>query len=605
MDLEQEPYFRTLVVSVQPSAASNGSAVSAAAHDLDEKVCIVLTYLASTTRQLAGQFKAPNFDFRLVLPTQSGFVVRSDFLALRTIGCRCIHSTKGFATPWERLEAPSLGPSETTSFVEILSFCAGAVVLNPSHGRDKAAAEMAERLSFPWILSSPMTRKRLIVVGHRHPEVMAGYLTTAYALGIRVALVAAEENLIPLELQPEAVEKCIPIDMTQDALLPTRIAAAVSATGPYHGIITFTDTLMVHTAKTAQLLGLHTLPLDAVQTCLDKHSSRLLCGDLSQTLRTKGVDDLPKCLETLGTELEYPLIVRPCSAWGSQGVFKATNKEELFDAVSRASSAAMGVDILIDSYVDGPEIDANFVLQDGRVLFFEVVDGFPCTAEMSNIEKAGNFLETDQVWPSKHPQNEQSVIRSSLLSLLLGMGIRDGIFHVEARIKNSAVHYTERNGVFDLYPRETPRPTGPSAFLLEVNQRPPGQGGSRSTAVAHGVDYPGLYMLCALQEKERYRALSCAFPSGAIQWVNSVFINTEKAGIYDGDNVCRELSGTRPDLMEHVQYCICYYVNGQHIKVSPARVALFVVSSSISRQRVIEIAREIRKTVVVKMRYDP
>ena len=449
-----------------------------------------------------------------------------------------------------------------------------------------------------------MTRSRLIVVGHRHPEVMAGYLATAYALGIRVTVVAAEENLVPLEMQSEAVEKCMPIDMTQDDLLSTRIAAAVSPTGPYHGIITFTDALMIHTAKTAQLLGLHTVPLDAVQTCLDKHASRLLSGDLSQTLRTKGVDHLSKDLKTLGTDLEYPLIVRPCTAWGSQGVYKATTHEELFDAVSRASISAMGADLLIDSYVDGPEIDANFVLHDGNILFFEVVDGFPCTAETSNFNKAGNFLETDQVWPSKHPQREQSLIRRTLLSLMLKMGIRDGVFHVEARIKNSAVYYTEKNGVLDLHPRDN-RPTKePSVFLLEVNQRPPGQGGSRGTAVCHGVDYPGLYMLCALEEQQRYRALSCAFPNGAIQWVNSVFINAEAAGIYDGGNICQELRDARPDLMEHVQYCICYYEKGQRIKVSPARIALFVVASPISRQHVIETAQEVRETVVVKMRYD-
>lgn len=32
---------------------------------------------------------------------------------------------------------------------------------------------------------------------------------------------------------------------------------------------------------------------------------------------------------------------------------------------------------MIEPYIDGPEVDANLVLLDGEVIFFEVTDDFP------------------------------------------------------------------------------------------------------------------------------------------------------------------------------------------------------------------------------------
>ncbi|RYO84816.1 hypothetical protein DL762_005477 [Monosporascus cannonballus] len=569
----------------------------------------VLNYLAGTVRLLAKTLTAGHVVVKLVLPSCPGFIVRYDFLKLRMVGCPWVHSVKYFVTPQQHLGVPDLNTAETPDFLEALRAVAGAIVVHPSHADNFGTVmqrldnELAERLSFLWTLPSPLTQNRLVIVGHRHPAVMAGYLASAYALGIRVTLVDAEGDFLPLEKRSGAVEQCIPIDMTKDGLLSMRIVDALSSSGPYHGIVTFTDIWMIHTAKAAKILGLYTLPLDLVKRCLDKHATRLLCQGPSQPLRAKSVADLQKHLKTPGTNLEYPLIVKPCTAWGSQGVYKATTEAELFDAVSRASRSAKDADLLIDTYVDGPEVDANFVLQDGNILFFEMVDGFPCTAEMPNLGKPGDFLETDQLWPSNHPQKEKDIVRDTLHALMLQMGIRDGVFHVEARIRNSAVHYVAQDGFVDLRPRDAPLSGEPSVFLLEINQRPPGHGGTWGTALSYGLDYPALHMLCALGERERYRALSQPFASGAVQWVNSVFINAEAGGIYEGGDVCQELRDTRPDLMEYVQYCNCYYEKGEAVTDSPARIALFVVASPTGKQKVLQIAQEVRDAVEVKMRY--
>jgi hypothetical protein len=109
----------------------------------------------------------------------------------------------------------------------------------------------------------------------------------------------------------------------------------------------------------------------------------------------------------------------------------------------------------------------------------------------------------------------------------------------------------------------------PSAFLLEIKQRVPGYGGSWGAALAYGIDYPALYMIKALDERERFRALAQPFASGAQQWVDSVFINPAVAGVFDGEDVCQELAAKRRVLMAHVHYSNCYYKKGELVQTHP------------------------------------
>ncbi|GIJ87961.1 hypothetical protein Asppvi_006877 [Aspergillus pseudoviridinutans] len=569
-------------------------------HEKDNENNRVLAFLADTTRRSPPLKETL---VKLIIPLQGGYIARSDFLTVRMISCPIVQCVKEFCSPEQYLEVP--GP-HVSEFDEVARYVIGAVVLRDpeihcSSALQQIDEELENRIPLSYILSTPLTNNHLVIVGHRHPAVMAGYLASAAALGIRVTLVDGENEFLAVERRSDVVEKCIQIDMTADDKLASRIVDALSATREkYHGITTFTDTWLIHVAKAAEALGLPTTSLDTVKLCLDKYATRQLCPDEFQPLRIKSLEELRSHL--VSSQFDYPLIVKPCTAWGSQGVYKACTQEELLAVVSLAQKAAKGSDLLIDRYVNGPEIDANFVLQDGEILFFELVDGLPCTAEVENQGKPGDFLETDEIWPTNHPQRESDMIRSRLHSILLQTGFRDGVFHLEARIPNSAMHYTVQDGILDLRPREA-EPVGDlSVFLLEINQRVPGHGGSWGTALAYGLDYPAIYMLGALNEKERFRSLSIPFAKGAQQWVDSVFINSEKAGVYDGDDVCRELRKQRPDLMAHVHYSNCYYGNGETITDSPARIALFVVTSRESRRQVLEISKEIRQSVEVKVR---
>jgi len=572
-------YTRTLdlrVKQIESDTYTNGFPVEA---DLDEKP--VIAALASAARGGSTWVK-------LILPATSGYILRNDFLRWRMIASEGVTSVQSFVKPREHIQAINDDKIEMT---DALDSVVGAIFVNSTSGDYEAVMEaldeeVANRLGYPWVVTSALEQNRLVIISHRHPDVMANYLGSCAAAGISVTLVDSRNGFISQEKRFGAVEDCVEVDMTRDEGLTTRIVEALATRGPFDGMVTFTDTYMLYTAEVATKMGLYTLPLNLVKTCLDKHATRKYFKDAKPALRISSKADLQAKMPS--EDFTYPLIVKPCTAWGSQGVYKVTNEEELFAAVEKAQKSATTSDLIVDEYCDGPEVDANFVLQDGKVLYFEMVDGFPCTAEIENNGQSGDFIETDQLWPSKHPAVEQDLARTKLHRLLLDMGITDGVFHVEARFRDAALRYEIQDNILDLYAPKLAPTQSASLFLLEVNQRPPGHGGSWGTAMSYGIDYPLLHMLCALRQSERYAAAAHGFASGAIRHVDSVFVNSHVNGVYVGGDLMEELKTSRPDLANYVQYSNTYYDPGEEIADSPAR-------------RVLEISRELREAVVVRV----
>lgn len=311
---------------------------------------------------------------------------------------------------------------------------------------------------------------------------MERWLASAYHIGLRLTVVGAPDQWLQRPDAHPVVERYIPVDITPDPRLFDRILQALTMNGlSFDGIFTFTDACFVATAQIAGNLGLRIAPLQTVKTSIDKNLTQAKNSGNTSSIRVKNVSDIETQLQVSNTSLKFLIITKPCFGWGSNGVFLVHDNENLTKAILSIEKTYPNIDIMVKSYEQGPEIDANYVLQDGKILFFELVDGFPCTAELNmsgdpNISK--DFLETDMVWPSAHPSDEADMVKAAFHQTLLRMGFSTGVFHVEGRIRDSRVHHRIENGFLDLQPLDNPLsvPCSPSAFLLEVNQRAPGSG---------------------------------------------------------------------------------------------------------------------------------
>ncbi|KAF1828208.1 hypothetical protein BDW02DRAFT_512947, partial [Decorospora gaudefroyi] len=339
-------------------------------------------------------------------------------------------------------------------------------------------------------------------------------------------------------------DEFIVCDMILDEGLPKRIVEAVSLSrSPVDGIITYLDKYLTATAKAAEILGLGTKPSKSIQICTDKKQTREFVSSGMVSFAVSGLIDLKNCTEHWREILEYPLIVKPARGNLSEGVCSVENFTDLLAAVQRVEEHFLGRTILIEPYIAGPEVDANLVLLGGEILFCEINDDFPSAAEIPDRIRSISFAETSTIMPSALTTSELSMLRSTLAETLNRLNFRNGVFHIEARVQNSRMHYTTvRQGVElvrrDALHEDVAEP--PSCFLIEINVRTPGHQETFAVEYTYGIDYYAMYTLLAItapsrelpghdlpfqySELERLKAVSQPFLVEIHYPINIVFI---------------------------------------------------------------------------------
>ncbi|KAF6220530.1 hypothetical protein HO133_002963 [Letharia lupina] len=194
--------------------------------------------------------------------------------------------------------------------------------------------------------------------------------------------------------------------------------------------------------------------------------------------------------------------------------------------------------VSVEPYCDGPEIDANFVLQDGEVLFVEGADDFPKAGDREEAGTSTVFKASAVLYPSGLPAAELEMVQRSLHQTLLKFGFRSGVSHVEARVRDSSMQYGVSDGVLDLQTAASESLTeAPNSFLIEVNPRLPGLMVTRAVHSTYGISYAALHLLIAVGDAERTAALSQPFCAGPQYWRNVVFITLDKGGVLAADDV--------------------------------------------------------------------
>lgn len=604
---------------------------------VDVRSSSTLQRLSETSTCDALQFLLEKADedqylVKLLLPVVSGYVVQSDFLARRMIDCLDVAETRGFIAPGQRVQGCTPATYESMTLLELLPHCYGAIVVQ----KDKTAQvneELAKRISFSWLSPSPIARKRVAVVGGGSFTKLEGFAVAAASLGVALVVFEDPGHWASSNAYSHIREEFVPLNMTADAAMDQRIAAALSEYQQRNtdgnrldGIMTVDEHLLTIISRAATLLGFNTSPPEAVGLAQNKFQTRQLDTNVYCRL-VRSMAELEHLLEEDGPRLPYPLIVKPSKGWSSEGVWKVANEQELRAKVPMlwqdAFTAWHGRDVVVETYVDGPEVDANMVLVDGRVVFFEVNDDFPSPGDYADDDKAGeqdstpvaNFVETSNMLPSALPPSELEALQQRLHELALAAGFRDGVLHLEARLRNSSCHYTKdpdasnSDGLVDLklnpLAKSTTKPE--DVFLLEINPRQPGWQEIEATAHTYGVSYYSLAVLHALGDKDRILALSRPFVGGAQYHMQLLFVSARKGGVYRWGDVCSTVlrSDQGRHLAAHVVKAVNLIEDGQEVPdprtgmVYGNFIAFFLIVSRTTRCEAMRIGREIEQLVRV------
>jgi biotin carboxylase len=545
---------------------------------------------------------------KLLLPAVSGYIVRSDIIERRFLTCQLAEKVACFTVSRQHVQAFEY--NKNFAVHHALNAAVGAIYLKTLPVVDRGIVERAmasleadvkARLSFSWIVDKPLPRKRLALVdGKPYPDVSTaplGIYRAAKSLGIDLVVIDREGHWTGGAAGDEWRDEFIACDLTLDPGLPDRIVTALSRSkGPIHHITTYSDKLLPATAKAAEKVGLFTSPAAAMDICHDKRRTREFAPSAGfQILPVTGVENMKRQLASMASPLKYPLIVKPITGYSSEGVTKVLSELELFDAVRRNEETFPDVGSLIEPYISGPEVDANFVLMDGELVWGEINDDFPSSAEMfqTDIGSRGkvaslstlpsqisaplpalsqSFAELSTIMPSMLPEQEIALLKSDLTDTLLRLGFRNGVFHLEARVQDSKMEYVMTASGVELRSRSNNvRTSEPKAFLIEINPRVPGHQETFAVEYTYGVDYFANHMLAALSPSPSapqndddhlalqtvIRSLSHPLPDCAQYPIHVVFIPLDRGGTFVGAKLPTE------DLMKYVPEHLVFMKSGE------------------------------------------
>ncbi|KAJ5483814.1 hypothetical protein N7539_006014 [Penicillium diatomitis] len=561
---------------------------------------------------------------KLIVPRRTGFAARSNAFRDRLWNFQSCLSFIDRTEFSQRYEAPKA--DMPLAVVLNLSVCMLLVCRTRVKQQNCDVASLgqmiAKELQYPWLLDhAPLPKTLVMFNGRKNTEAAKPILETAYDLGIRLVILDHPGHWLIKSPYNHLYHEFIPMDMNFDDDLPHRIVAAVQTCLPVDGLFTVSDPCLVAVAQAALILGLPTEPPAAFAASVDKSQTRAFSAapaiedgdDGFQFASAASLAELDGLLTSSQFIPRYPLIVKPSTGWSSENVFKIHNRTELLQAAAGIPSRPASPRILVETYVNGPEVDANFVLLDGRVLFFEASDDFPCAADAVDAGFKADFGEQANLLPSTLPPQELNSIHDTLLHILRAVGFRTGVFHLEARVRDSTMAYTTtEDGVLDLDRKRAGCLDAPRCFLIEINARPPGFQSLYATRVAYGIDYVALHLLAALGDHPRMQALSHATrqmspfqeetATGQYPlWCQILFIasHDRQGGICETPDACETLLEVHPHLSSHVVMGKSFFRSGDYVPPLSANsrvfLAFFLVVSRTSRVEVLKVGEEIRK----------
>ena len=537
--------------------------------------------------------------------------MRSDFLERRLEGCEHLTTVKGFLKPQQEVKSSGVNTDNDVGFFQLdslLSSAVGGIVANNVAALDGLEKQLYNRINFPWLSSSPAPPKRIAwVAGRADLSLGRRIFEAAWALGITLVIIDKPGHWIQQDdpRWSHLREAFIPLDISSDAGFVDRLVSAIRNYGkPVHGIATVKVPLIVGVAKACEILGFPTSPSRAYEIAGDKYRTRELEPTENEAFCVSSTTHLNNRLDTGDHPLlQYPLIVKPCDGWSSECVSKVHDQVELVQAVEKAldpqrTGQEKSADVMIEPYIEGPEVDANLVLLDGEVIFCEVSDDFPKSGDRQGTDWKANFQETSMLLPTSLPQTEVDIIRNSLHQTVLRQGFKNGILHCEGRMRYSSMSYTVKNGIEDLYANEQSNCQPPSFFLHEVNARSPGYAWSVATAMTYGVDYYALQLLYAVGDLERVRIFVQPFMDGPQWWLMLLAIGADKEGILKTEDPAKELIERVKELRPAVPDYKCFYPKGSRLSGAHASklgfLALFSIISKKSREQAIRLANKAR-----------
>jgi biotin carboxylase len=228
-----------------------------------------------------------------------------------------------------------------------------------------------------------------------------------------------------------------------DAAKLVAAAQQVAAEHAVAGVFCYDEGLVWPSASVSQALGLPGNAPEAIAACRDKNATRVAleraCVPQPISIGVHSLDEALAAADKIG----LPVVLKPRGLAGSMGVMLARTVAEVSAAYRAATAVSypgvpvFEMSVLVEEYVDGPEISIETALFAGECV--------PLAVARKQVGFAPFFEELGHVVDGGDPLLADPVLRAALRDSHAALGFHTGVTHTEFRLGPSGPRLLEVN----------------------------------------------------------------------------------------------------------------------------------------------------------------
>ena len=228
-----------------------------------------------------------------------------------------------------------------------------------------------------------------------------------------------------------AVEGGLRVDLGDEEKALESIRAAARREGGFAAVVAPDDATVELAGRVASELGLAGNPPGAARLSRRKDLARARLAAAGVRVPEFRVLDLRRPLDLSG--MSFPCVIKPIAMSASRGVIRADGAAELAAAIGRVRAIVSGARdeeerslLLVESFVPGPEVAVEGLLQDGRLEVLAIFD-------KPDPLDGPFFEESIYVTPSRLGRIAEERIVECVRRAVAAFGLVAGPVHAELR----------------------------------------------------------------------------------------------------------------------------------------------------------------------------
>lgn len=134
-------------------------------------------------------------------------------------------------------------------------------------------------------------------------------------------------------------------------------------------------------------------------------------------------------------QIDYPVILKPTDSQGQRGIFLINNWKELNEHFYEAKKYSREGKVIVEKYVNGPEISVNGYMYQGKLKFLVVSDRVTWPQFTGLIHK--------HIIPSKIISNSDTELNNIIENACVKLGINNGPVYFQMKVENGKPYIIE------------------------------------------------------------------------------------------------------------------------------------------------------------------